>query len=48
MSIKGIRTRRNMKLNVRPKESRRKRKEKSKDCESSKRRLLIDKLKSML
>ena len=36
-----------MKLNVKPKESRRRKKEKSKDSENFKKRLLIDKLKLM-
>ena len=47
-NIKETRIKKNMKLKWRPRESRRRRKEKSKDLENSKRRLLIDKLKLML
>jgi hypothetical protein len=44
---KKLETRRSMKLNSKLKESRTRRREKFKDLESSKRRLLIDKLRSM-
>ena len=47
-SIKEPRTKRNMKLNSRPLESRMKKKRKSKDSENFKKKLLIDKLKLML
>jgi len=44
---KRLETRRSTKLNWKLKESRTRRREKSKDLENSKRRLLIDKLRSM-
>lgn len=48
LSIKEPRTKRSTKLNLRPLELRMKKKRKSKDLESSKKKLLIDKLRSML
>jgi len=44
---KRLETRRSTKLNWKLKESRTRRREKSKDLENSRRRLLIDKLRSM-
>ena len=44
---KRLETRRSTKLNWKLKESRTRRREKSKDLENSKRRLLIDRLRSM-
>ena len=48
LSIKEPRTKRSTKLNLRPLELRMKKKRKFKDLESSKKKLLIDKLRSML
>lgn len=48
LSIKEIRIKKNLKLKWRHKESRRRRKEKSRDLENFKKRLPIDKLKLML
>lgn len=47
-SIKEPRTKRSTKLNLRPQELRMKKKRKFKDLESSKKKLLIDKLRLML
>ena len=48
LSIKEPRTKRSTKLNLRPLELRMKKKRKFKDLESSKKKLLIDKLRLML
>ena len=48
LSIKEPRTKKSMKLKLRPLESRMKKRRKSKDFVSSKKKLLIDKLKLML